>query len=46
MNSTELLNALNWRYATKSFDKEKKLDANQLDTLLESLRLSVKINLF
>ncbi|AKH33153.1 Putative NAD(P)H nitroreductase YfkO [candidate division SR1 bacterium Aalborg_AAW-1] len=40
MNSTELLNALNWRYATKSFDKEKKLDANQLDTLLESLRLS------
>lgn len=40
MNSTELLTALNWRYATKSFDKEKKLDASQLDTLLESLRLS------
>ncbi len=40
MNSTELLNALNWRYATKSFDTEKKLDASQLDTLLESLRLS------
>lgn len=40
MNSTELLTALNWRYATKSFDKEKKLDASQLDTLLESLRFS------
>jgi len=40
MNSTELLTALNWRYATKTFDKEKKLDATQLDTLLESLRLS------
>ncbi len=40
MNSTELLTALNWRYATKSFDTEKKLDASQLDTLLESLRLS------
>lgn len=40
MNSTELLTALNWRYATKSFDIEKKLDASHLDTLLESLRLS------
>lgn len=40
MNSTELLTALNWRYATKSFDTEKKLDASQLDTLLESLRFS------
>lgn len=40
MNSTELLTALNWRYATKTFDKEKKLDASQIDTLLESLRLA------
>lgn len=40
MNSTELLNALNWRYATKLFDKNKKIDDIQFDILLESLRLS------
>jgi nitroreductase/dihydropteridine reductase len=40
MNSTELLTALNWRYATKTFDTEKKLDPSQIETLLESLRLS------
>jgi nitroreductase / dihydropteridine reductase len=40
MNSIELLQSLNWRYATKVFDKEKKLDDTQIETLLESLRLS------
>ncbi len=40
MNSTELLTQLNWRYATKAFDPNKKLSDSQLDTLLESLRLS------
>lgn len=40
MNNTELLTALNWRYATKTFDVTKKLDASQIETLLESLRLS------
>jgi nitroreductase len=32
--------ALNWRYATKKFDTTKKLSAEQLETLLESLRLT------
>lgn len=40
MNSIELLQSLNWRYATKVFDKERKLDDTQIETLLESLRLS------
>lgn len=31
---------LNWRYATKQFDSNKKLTAEQLDMLCESLRLS------
>ena len=40
MENTELLQALNWRYATKQFDPTKKLDDNQLETLKESLRLA------
>ncbi len=32
--------ALQWRYATKQFDTTKKLTAEQLDTLLEAMRLS------
>ena len=40
ISSDQLLTQLNWRYATKSFDTEKKLDASQIETLLESLRLS------
>ena len=40
MKSTELISALNWRYATKQFDTNKKISTEQLDTLLESLRLS------
>ena len=40
MDSTQLLNHLNWRYATKSFDPNKKISDADLDVLLESLRLS------
>ena len=36
----DIIEALKWRYATKEFDTNKKLSAAQLDTLLESLRLS------
>lgn len=35
-----MLDALNWRYATKLFDPQKKLSQEQVDKLLESLRLS------
>lgn len=35
-----IIQALNWRYATKKFDTTKKLSAEQLETLLESLRLT------
>lgn len=35
-----ILKALSWREATKHFDAEKKLSAEQLDTLLESARLA------
>ena len=38
--NNELLNALNWRYATKKYDVNKKLDENTLNTLLETLRLT------
>ena len=34
------LDALAWRYATKTFDPSKKLSADQLNTITESLRLS------
>lgn len=37
---TSILSALHWRYATKKFDAAKKLTDEQLNTLLESLRLS------
>ena len=40
MNSQELLTQLKWRYATKSFDPNKKLSDADLDVLLETLRLS------
>lgn len=32
-----LIDDLNWRYATKEFDSSKKLTTEQLNTLLESL---------
>jgi nitroreductase/dihydropteridine reductase len=40
MDSTELLAQLNWRYATKQFDPNKKLSDANLDVLLQSLQLS------
>jgi nitroreductase / dihydropteridine reductase len=40
MQTQELLAQLNRRYATKQFDTTKKLSAEQLDALLETLRLS------
>lgn len=38
--SNNIIDHLNWRYATKIFDKDKKISEEQLDVLLESLRLS------
>ncbi len=37
---SNVLEALKWRYATKQFDTEKKLSAEQLSTLKEALRLA------
>lgn len=36
----DLIDALNWRYATKEFDAGKPLPAQKLERLLEALRLS------
>lgn len=35
-----IIEALNWRYATKTYDAAKKLSPEQLNLMLESLRLS------
>jgi len=35
-----IIDALNWRYATKKFDPNKKVSKDDMDTLIESLRLS------
>lgn len=40
MNSTEIISALQWRYATKQFDTSKKIDDQTLETLIQSLRLA------
>jgi len=40
LTTEELISALNWRYATKKFDPERKLKDERVDALLESLRLS------
>ncbi|WP_066893341.1 NAD(P)H-dependent oxidoreductase [Clostridium nigeriense] len=40
MNKKEILDALNFRYACKEFDKNKKIDAENLNIILESGRLS------
>jgi nitroreductase len=40
MTTSELISSLNWRYATKKFDPNKKLDESTISTLLETLRLS------
>jgi nitroreductase len=40
VSTTTLLDALNWRYATKSFDPTKKLPAATLEALLDALVLA------
>ena len=35
-----VLDALKWRYATKSFDASKKLNDQQVNDLLEAIRLT------
>jgi nitroreductase len=36
----DIIKALNWRYATKKFDLEKKIDQNVFEDIIEVLRLS------
>jgi nitroreductase len=36
----QLLDALNWRYATKTFDKTKQISAADWETLMQALRLA------
>jgi nitroreductase len=38
--NTEILKALNWRYAVQSFNQQKKVSADDLKTILESGRLA------
>jgi len=40
MEKDILIDALNRRYATKTFDADKKIDEATMQTLLESLRLA------
>ena len=40
MNNTAILEALNTRYATQEFDASKTISAEDLDTLIESMRLA------
>ena len=40
IDSTELIDKLNWRYATKKFDPIKKLEPGQIEGLMEILRLA------
>lgn len=37
---SNIINALNWRYATKAYDASKKLSDVQVNTLIESIRLT------
>lgn len=39
-NNKDILDALNWRYATKKFNPEKKVSDEDLKILLESIRLA------
>lgn len=39
-NNKEIINALNWRYATKGFDSSKKLSDTQLNLLLDAVQLA------
>lgn len=36
----QIIDSLNWRYATKSFDPNKKLTDEQLNLVKESMRLT------
>ncbi|MGB3149750.1 MAG: NAD(P)H-dependent oxidoreductase [Maribacter sp.] len=36
----KIIDKLNWRYATKKFDSSRKISKDNLDTLLEAIRLS------
>ena len=38
---SELINSLNWRYATKKYDASKKISKQDLETLKEATKLSV-----
>ena len=40
MNSQEILDKLNWRYATKTFDSSKKLSAEQVNALKTAVQLA------
>ena len=40
MNSTTIIESLNWRYATKKFDTTKKLSEDQLNLILETAQLT------
>ena len=40
LNSENIIQLLNWRYATKSFDANKKLNDTQLETLLNAIQLA------
>ena len=40
MNNTAIIEALNTRYATQEFDASKTISAEDLDTLIESMRLA------
>jgi nitroreductase len=40
MNADQIIQSLNWRYATKKFDSSKKIKDNDWQALSESLRLS------
>ncbi len=40
MEAKEIMDALQWRYATKKFDTSKKLEEDKLHTILEAGRLA------
>jgi nitroreductase / dihydropteridine reductase len=40
VSTIQILESLNWRYATKAFDVEKKLSPEQIDFVKESMRLA------
>jgi nitroreductase len=40
MHMSDVINHLNWRYATKKFDPAKKLDDDKLNRILEAIRLT------